>query len=463
MLRKISAPVLALGLLALAGCDVFDSDDDNPLVQTATIAVLHASSDAPAVNVIVDGAPLVEGADYKAGTLTVVEPGTYTVQVDGLLPDGPAPVIGPVDVSVEADTLTTIVATGKIADDTFGPTIVTRDITPVPVGNVRATVLHASPAAQAAVEGLGLDAVDVYVTAPGADLAASAPLGSFAFGETLGPAEVPADDYQIRVTPAGNAQAVVYDSGTVTLPEGADLLITAVDNTTTGDAPISLIVLDGSGPAEILDVDTPAALRVIHNSPDAPAVDVVVNDDFNQPLIEDLAFPNVAPNPTDFVEVPAAEYNVKVTVANDPGTIAIDADLALDAGVEYSVYATDFLANITPQVIVDDRRSVATEAKVRIIHGSPTAQDVDIYVTVPGTDITTVDPNFAGVPFGAETGYVPLAGGTYTVTVTPAGTTTAAIGPIDITVVEGEVYTAVARDPLPGSTDLGLILLDDFN
>ncbi len=458
MLRKFSVPALALGLLAVAGCDGFEDDDDDVIVQTASFQVLHASSDAPAVNVVVDGATLAAGADYKQGTgFNVVEAGTYSVQVDGLLPDGPAPVIGPVDLTFEADTETTIIAIDNVANIT--PLIITNPRTAVPSGSIRATVVHASPVAQTAAPA----GVDVYVTTPGADLSATAPLGTFAFGEVLGPVEVPAGDYQIRVTPAGAPLTEVYDSGTLSLPAGFDAVIAAVDNTTTSTAPIGLVVLDGSGAAEIPTFGTQAGLRVIHNSPDAPAVDVVVNDGFTQPLIEDLAFPNAAPNFTDFVAVDAGDYNVKVTVANDPGTIAIDADLTLNAGVEYSVYATDFLANITPQVIIDDRRSVATEAKVRIIHGSPTAQDVDIYVTAPGIDISTVEPAFPGVPFQAETGYVSLAGGTYTVTVTPAGTTTPAIGPIDITVANGGVYTAVARDPLPGWMDLGLILLDDFN
>lgn len=457
MLRKFSVPALTLGLLAVAGCDVFDDDDDDVVIQTASFQVLHASSDAPPVNVIVDGSTLAAGADYKQGTgFNAVQAGTYTVQVDGILPTGPAPVIGPVDLALEADTETTIIAIDNVANIT--PLIITNPREAVPAGNIRATVVHASPVAQAAAA-----QVDVFVTAPGADLAASAPLGTFSFGETLGPVEVPAGDYQIRVTPAGTPGTVVYDSGTQTLPDGFNGVFVAVDNTTRSTAPIGIVVLDGSGAAEIVNDGTPAAIRVIHNSPDAPAVDVVVNDDFNAPLVEDLTFPNAAPNFTDFVEVPADTYNIKVTVANTPGTIAIDADLTFEAGLEYSVYATDVLANITPQLIVDDRRPVATGAKVRIIHGSPTAQDVDIYVTAPGTDITTVAPNFEAVAFGAETGYVPLAAGTYTVTVTPTGTTTAAIGPVDITVAAGGTYTAVARDPLPGGSDLGLILLDDFN
>lgn len=441
-----------MAAVALTGCDVFDSDDDNiviiPPQATAEVVVLHASPDAPAVDVLIGGTAQASGADFKDGTpaLTIAA-GTYSVQVDGLTPGAPTTVIGPTDLTFASNTRYTIVAAGDVAN--IAPIIVEAAVGNPGAGNARATVLHGAPDAPQ---------VDVFVTAPGADLTAEMPLGSFSFGETLGPAEVPAGDYQIRVTLAGDPATVVYDAGTVALTDGADLFLTAVENTGPGAAPISLSVLDGTGSSEILDIATPTAFRVIHASPDAGAVDVIINDDNANPLLEDVIFGGFS----GFFEVPADTYNVKVTAANNPGVVAINADLALAAGVETSVYAVDTFANIDAELLIDDRRSVATQAKVRIFHASPTAQDVDIYVTAPGTDIATVAPAFAAVPFRAETGYVDLAAGTYTVTVTPTGTTTAAIGPIDITVDAGGVYTAVARDPLPGETALGLILLDDF-
>ena len=324
---------------------------------------------------------------------------------------------------------------------------------PVSAGAARLNVLHATEAAPQ---------VDVFVTAPGADLAASAPVGTFSFTETIGPAEVPAGDYQIRVTLAGDAASVVYDSGTVTLNDGDDLFVAAVPNTlpaaVAAGSPISLTLLTGTGSADLLTAGTQASLRAFHVSPDAPLVDIVVDDNFAAPLVEDFAYTDIA----GYVPVDAGGYNLKVTVANDPGVIAIDADVALDAGQAYDVLAIGPLASIAPLVLNDDPRPVNTYAKVRIVHGSPTAQDVDIYVAAPGTDISTIAPAFTDIPFAASTGYVNLPAGDYEVTVTAAGSTTPAIGPAPFTFANGDVFTVVARDAAGGGTPLDVIVTSDL-
>ena len=448
-IKLISATALAL---VLAGCsDSSNKKPDEVVPPPAQFKVqaLHASPDAPMVNVSI-GAGTISDVDYKEGTgALTLDVGTYTVKVDGILPGGNATVIGPVDLTFAADTLYRIVAVGGVAD--IEALVLEQPDTAVPAGSVRLRLLHAAPMAPQ---------VDVYLTAPGADLAATAPAGTFSFGQNLGPLQVPAGDYQARVTLAGDASAVVYDTGTITLASGGNLLLAAVENTATGAAPISLVVQDGSGSSEILDAATPADLRVVHASPDAPQVDVVVNDDFANPLVSDLGYPDFTP----FVSVPPATYNVKVTDSATQTVVPIDADLDLMAGVRYTVLAVGNLADIEPMVATDDPRRVATNAKVRIIHASPTAQAVDIYVTAPGVDINSVAPTLTAVPFKANTGFIGLAEGSYDVTVAPTGTKVPAIGPATITVENGGVYTAVARDAEGGAggAPLGLILMDDF-
>jgi hypothetical protein len=443
--------VVACSLFALAACDS-ESSTTQPVppvevaAATLKLQVLHASPDAPAVNVFVNSNEVLSDVDYKAGSPELpLDEGTYSISVDGILPGGNATVIGPVDLDLAGDTIYTIAAVNDVA--AIEPVVISQPDTAVGAGAARLFVLHGAAAAPQ---------VDVFVTAPDADLAASAPVGTFSFKETIGPAEVPAGDYQVRVTAAGDPSAVVFDSGTITLGDADDLTIAAVPNTSGGGAPISLVALNGAGSLEILDVNTPTSLQVIHASPDAPAVDIVVDSNV---LVPGLAFPDA----TGFVEVPGATYNVAVTVADNPGAIAIGpVDLDLDPGIRYSVLAVGELAAIEPLILTDDPRRVATNAKVRIVHASPTAADVDIYVTAVGADINAEMPTLENIPFKANTGFLALPAGDYDVTVTPTGTKTAAIGPATISVSDGGVYTAVARDPLPGEAEFGLIVLDDF-
>ena len=433
-------------LLFLAACN---GSSDKPLVGTPTsrVQVLHASPDAPAVNVAI-GSTNLSGVDYKSGSAAlVVKAGTLTVKVDGIVPGGTATVIGPVDVNFMEKKIYSILAIGDVA--TIHPLIIEQPDTAVATGSVRLRLVHAAPMAPR---------VDVYLTAPGADLSGAAPVGSFSFGENLGPVEVPAGSYQVRVTAAGNAAAVVFDSGTIDLTSARSLLIAAVQNSTTGSAPISLVVQDVNGATQILDAGTPAALRVVHASPDAPAVDVVVNDNFASSLVSHLSFPQFTP----FVNVAPATYNVKVTDSATQKLVPIDASVSPKAGISYSVLAVGKLAALEPLIVSDDPRRVATQAKVRIIHASPAAQNVDIYVTAPGANIGNVAPTLANVPFKANTGFLALAAGSYDVTVTPTGSKTAAIGPATIAVTAGGVYTAIARDAPGGGAPLGLILMDDF-
>lgn len=456
---KFLKSLIVLGsAFALAACD---SDNNNgprePDAEFFALQVLHASPDAPPVNVFVDGAEVLSGVDYKQGSPRIglqVRDEPYRIRVDGILPGGNQTVIGPADIEFAADTIYSIVAANGVAN--IEPIIISQPDVPPSAGSARLLVLHATAGPEGPDFSLPVDVyVDAY-TEPNAAIGTSAPF-TFDFREVLtgAPIELAPGDYQVRVTLAGDAEAVVYDSGRLPLAGGDDLTLAAVPNVNGGSAALSVVALNGVEAVEFADVNVPTGLRIGHLSPDTPEVDVVVNGEI---FLGNVPFPAV----TDILALPADTYNVAVQPSIAPGTFPIGpVDLELEAGTWYTVLAVDFLDNIEPLILTDDARPLATSAKVRIVHASPTAQDVDIYVVAPGTDINTVDPTLTAVPFKANTGYIALPEGDYDVTVTPTGTKDAAIGPATISIEDGGVYTAIARDPLPGAMEFGLIVLVD--
>ncbi len=423
--------------LFLVGCN--DDDDDfveQPAPEFANVRVVHAASDAPMVNITANDAILnnLENVDYQvASSRFEVETGTYDIGVTGILPGDNAEVLQ-ADLTLEADTNYDVFAVGNVGDSSLALLPVTSTETAVEAGNAQVQIVHAASLAPT---------VDVYVTAPGTDITAEQPLVTAEFTDATGLTQVPAGDYQIRITPAGET-TVVYDSGTVELTDGADLLIAATNNVGTGDSPVTLLVADGDGSFKVWDAATPSDIRVVHGISDAPAVDVIANNEVV--LVDGIQFPRT----TDYLSVAPGDYLIDVVADADNSIVAVDdAELTLEIGMSYTAIANNTLAAPELDVLVDVPRSVATEAKVRIVHSSPSAGNVDIYVTADG-EIDAVDPAFSDIAYStgdlAETGYVSLAEGDYVVTVTPTGTKTAAIETGVLSLENGSIYTAIALD-----------------
>ena len=161
-------------------------------------------------------------------------------------------------------------------------------------------------------------------------------------------------------------------------------------------------------------------VRVVHASPDAPSVDVLLDD---AKVLSDV--PYLASS--DYLATSAGDHNLKVNAAGT-ATTAIDADVTLADGTDYTVIASDLVAEITPIVLADDNTAPAAgNARVRAIHGAPSAPAVDIYVTAPGADLEAATPVLTGVAFGDVADYLEVPAGEYQVRVTPAGTKTVAI------------------------------------
>lgn len=206
---------------------------------------------------------------------------------------------------------------------------------------------------------------------------------------------------------------------------------------------------DTTGPAQV------AQVRVVHASPDAPNVDVLVDD---ATALTNVAFRAAS----GFLEVDAGSRRLRVRATGTTTTV-IDATVPFANGGAYTVLATGLLADITPVVAEDNLTDPpAGQVKLRVIHAAPAAAGVDVYATAPGADINTATPVLTNVAFRAVSDYLKVPAGTYQIRVTPTGTKTVAID-AELTLAAGQIRTVVAKDAVGGGAPLAPIVLNDKN
>lgn len=206
---------------------------------------------------------------------------------------------------------------------------------------------------------------------------------------------------------------------------------------------------DTTGPAQV------AQVRVVHASPDAPNVDVLVDD---ATALTNVAFRAAS----GFLEVDAGARRLRVRATGTTTTV-IDATVPFANGGAYTVLATGLLADITPVVAEDNLTDPpAGQVKLRVIHAAPAAAGVDVYATAPGADINTATPELTNVAFRAVSDYLVVPAGTYQIRVTPTGTKTVAID-AELTLAAGQIRTVVAKDAVGGGAPLAPVVLTDKN
>jgi Domain of unknown function (DUF4397) len=438
---------LQLGLAALISATLTACGGGSSSHDSAQLRAVHASPDAPKVDVVVNKKKLAEASYGEATGFNSVDPGNATININV---NGSNPTVTALaaQAALERNKYYTVLAANKAAS-IEALTVVDENNTPAS-GSAKLRVVHAAPDAPE---------VDVYVTAPSVDIGATlaVPALSFAF-KGIVPAngtralEVPGGDYRIRVTPKGSKTPVVYDSGTVNVASGADLVIAAIqENNVASVAPISLLLLPKSG-AAVNVADARAKVRVGHYSPNTPTVDVYLSAP-GSPLtsatevVSNASFPIAS----SFLTVQPGRYRASAALDNTTAE-AIGLDANVTNGLDISVFAIGLNGETGNKALrlnayPDDLRAPATgKAKLRVLHLSPDAPAVDVVVlSAPGTIAARVVQNLA-FP-NASASYLELDPGNYTVAVVPTGQN-APILPtnagVTISLAAGNIRTAAA-------------------
>jgi len=442
--RALVTVSLAVLVVFATGCDDDDDNGMNPIPEGAAIRVVHASPDAPAVDVYAAGSTTALFTNVAYGEVTsYTEVTADTVKIE-LRPAGASPSTPAVYTSgalaIAEDAKVTAVAAGLISstepDDSFRLLPLMEGFAD-PGANVRVRIVHA---------GADAPAVAIDVANDGAP-----EINDFARFEETGQAgvELPAGTPIAIGIWAGAPLSRVTAFTTPALPAGGELFVIAtgllsrLPRETTG---FSLLAVGPSGSVGFIKQDP--VLFALHASPDAPAVDIGPSGTSTS-LVSDLSFAEIS-SP---VQVQPGTYSLDFRPAGTTVVAASATTPALAAGERYLAVATGFLTPETGEAafqlvpIADEFDLELVTPVLRVAHESPDAPAVDVG-TVSGNVFTPLVPftNLAFPGTSVATGTsVPAAA--LAIGIAPAGTTTP-VATFNVTTAGGMRAIAVAAGAL---------------
>ncbi len=202
-------------------------------------------------------------------------------------------------------------------------------------------------------------------------------------------------------------------------------------------------------------------VRVFHDAPDAPAVDIIVKGGpfaADTKVLSNVAYGTIS----GYLSVPRATYHVKVNVAGT-NTTAIETDLRVGQR-PLTVAAIGSLGGDGGAFglkVLNDRAGIRGDwALLRVVHTSPDAPAVDVQLRLGRLWI----PVIRNLGFGDSTGYLPLPAKNpwtgrpfkYDLRIVAAGTNTVVKNLLHTTLVRGRAQTVWAvgfLSPTGGSTN----------
>ncbi|MFN8475620.1 MAG: DUF4397 domain-containing protein [Anaerolineae bacterium] len=191
-----------------------------------------------------------------------------------------------------------------------------------------------------------------------------------------------------------------------------------------------------------------AGVRFLHAAAGLGPVDVYV-DNGATPAVSNLALGAIGPDAT--IDLYAGSHVIRVTPHGSPASAAIlYQDVTVAEGTEYTLAAVTTASGPALQTIVDGNRSIgAGQSRVRFGQLSPDLGKVDVYAN--GRKL------FSDLDYHNVARYATLPNGTYTLTVTHAGSATPllTLGPTSLTGASLTAYAVGPAGALQGVTVAG--------
>ena len=298
-----------------------------------------------------------------------------------------------------------------------------------------AAIAHLSPA---------LGDIDVYFATTGTTPVLGEERAKLSFGERLPEIDLENGEYEFIITARDDPATILYQSGPVTYSARVSYVqaIFDADASITGNIAVRSISSLGIS-SELPDSNSMPTLRTLHAAFGTENIDIYRDNDFTAPVFSNLAFGET----TGDLPFPAGTVNYTYTAVGNPGVIIDEELLVLSQGQRISSFlaglpGTDLLRII----LTDNRRSIETHAKLRLIEAAANFDAMDLYLVDTGTDIADIDPFIAGLTFNFVSDFGPTIPGNYDLILTLPDEKTLIAGPIRVDLVNGDVVELLILD-----------------
>jgi len=392
--------------LSLHGCGKSSND-------SANVRALNLISGTSSVNIAAGGVTILSNGSFETLTgFNGVGAGGQEFKVTvtgsaGTLVDTVYSLSGSVDYSY-VTTGTPGAATAVLIGDPFGS----------PGSNVAFRVLNMSSI---------VPSMDVYLTAPGADLASATPVIAAAIFEVVTVfVNTTPGSLELRITPAGTKD-VVYDAP-VTLPAGTGQTVVAYGK---GSSKLVNVFMLASGTTGNIVNNQLAQFKVANGTAVPAPLNVLVD---GTPAMTNLAFASVAPYQT----LASGVRQITVESSATPGAALLTISPNFAPATDTTIGLSGPSGAVSALVLADSNPIVAPgRAQLRIVNLSPDFAAVDVY------------SNFArlvsGVAANTASAYTlvdaAIAGTQYQIDFNLAGTTGVVLSVPGLILASNHVYT----------------------
>jgi hypothetical protein len=359
---------------------------------TTNVRVMHLSPDAPAIDAFLDSDRVVAGLEFTLGSDAIpAEEGVFEVAIApaGLGIDSAVLTLG--EQRLEDGKSYTAFAFGDLAS--LQLSLIEDGTQGLASNQVRVRVIHTA---------FGVGNVNVYVEPE--DGAQQTIVTDLRYGNSTSPVDIAPEAFVAGIDVDGDGESdLLYDIPA--LEPGTSVNVFA-SRSVNGD--VSLVAQLPGDAIAILPSKLPTPdiqrLRVVHLSPDAPAVEPLLDGESRSEFGQ-----IVFPTGTNYASLLAMETTLDVTVDGTISSSVLSADLEFERGASYTAVAINRVSSIGALFFRDDASGLAAgDIRVRAIHGAPDVGQVDIYAVAGDGALTTllsnVDTGTAAEPLDVVAG-----------------------------------------------------------